>query len=71
MALRGNQNISYIRSPKRGNRREREEKGRRRRRGREREEKEKRRGREEPKGMELMNFVWDYVYFDHGRNFYG
>ena len=26
---------------------------------------------EDKKGMELMNFVWDYVYFDHGRNFYG
>ena len=50
---------------------EREEKGSRRRRGRGREEEEKIRGREEQKGMELMNFVWDHVYFDHGMNFYG
>ena len=21
--------------------------------------------------MEIMNFVWDYVYLDHGRDFYG
>ena len=21
--------------------------------------------------MEIMNFVWNYVYLDHGRDFYG
>ena len=21
--------------------------------------------------MEIMNFVWDYVYLDHGRDVYG
>ena len=60
--------VSFLGGPKTV---EREEKGRRRRRGRGREEEEKRRRMEDKKGMELMNFVWDHVYFDHGRNLYG
>ena len=56
MALRGNQNISYFRSPKRENRRERREEGEEEEEEEEEKEKKKRR-EEEGRSKKVWNFV--------------
>ena len=47
------------------------EKGRRRRRSRRKREKPNLRYESLDFCMEIIDFVWDYVYLDHGRDLYG